>query len=83
MGVTPPGGAVAVPKAFRLLDFGCQLAQHQRIVDLAAANGIFELVKRIWEQLRIQTGRWAATRAGNATGEPGMEPRLGRLEAME
>eukprot|EP00438_Fugacium_kawagutii_P018134 Skav231597 [mRNA] locus=scaffold232:315466:322306:+ [translate_table: standard] len=45
-------------EAFRLLDFGCQLAQHQRIVDLAAANGIFDHVKRIWQQLQIQTGEW-------------------------
>lgn len=42
--------------SFRLLDFGCQLAEKGRIIDLAAANGIFDCAKQIWELLQIQAG---------------------------
>jgi hypothetical protein len=42
------------------LDFGCQLAEKGRIIDLAAANGIFDCAKQIWELLQIQAGLLAA-----------------------
>ena len=47
---------IYVCEAFRLLDFGCQLAEHGNIPDLTAANNVFNCVKQIWEHLQIQPG---------------------------
>lgn len=49
--------------SFRLLDFGCQLAETGRIPNLAAANGIFDCAKQIWELLLIQPGDWDVVEA--------------------
>ena len=49
--------------AFRLLDFGCQLAEHGNIPDLTAANNVFNCVKQIWEHLQIQPGDWDVVEA--------------------
>eukprot|EP00435_Cladocopium_sp_Y103_P050681 s321_g15.t1 len=49
--------------SFRLLDFGCQLVETGRIPDLAAANGIYDCAKQIWELLQIQPGDWDVVEA--------------------
>ncbi len=54
--VHPPSLSKPVCEAFRLLDFGCQLAEHGNIPDLTAANNVFDGVKQIWEHLQIQPG---------------------------
>ncbi|CAK9093786.1 unnamed protein product, partial [Durusdinium trenchii] len=49
--------------AFRLLDFGCQLAEHGCIIDLTAANSIFSSALQIWELLAIEAGDWDVVEA--------------------
>jgi len=41
---------------FRVMQLGCQLAQHGCIQDLKAANGKWDVVRRVFEDLRIQPG---------------------------
>ena len=39
---------------FRVLEFGCQLADHGRIVDLKAANHMWDVIKELYQVLNIQ-----------------------------
>ena len=39
---------------FRVLEFGCQLADHGRIVDLKAANHKWDVIKDLFQTLNIQ-----------------------------
>mmetsp|Transcript_54857 Transcript_54857/g.122668 ORF Transcript_54857/g.122668 Transcript_54857/m.122668 type:complete len:435 (+) Transcript_54857:88-1392(+) len=40
---------------FRVLEFGCQLAEHGRIVDLQAANHKWDVINRLFKVLNIGT----------------------------
>eukprot|EP00568_Trieres_chinensis_P004190 CAMPEP_0183298044 /NCGR_PEP_ID=MMETSP0160_2-20130417/5174_1 /TAXON_ID=2839 ORGANISM="Odontella Sinensis, Strain Grunow 1884" /NCGR_SAMPLE_ID=MMETSP0160_2 /ASSEMBLY_ACC=CAM_ASM_000250 /LENGTH=356 /DNA_ID=CAMNT_0025459987 /DNA_START=91 /DNA_END=1158 /DNA_ORIENTATION=+ len=52
---------------FRILELGCQLAEHLKIVDLKAANHWWEEIKEIYADLNIQPGDFDIVEAAMAS----------------